>query len=408
MTSLEFELLAQEFEKKLVFKRPFLQGPEDPLDFHSAQSSLILGAPNHGKSRLLMRLLARYREESEAQAIDAFGARNDSESTNHLLNPKTKDSTLCIVGNEVETNGLPHVMKISDFELEKCKRNDYPVIITDRAFFGPKRSRDKKVWDGRYYAALAKIFEECENRENTGYLIAFALREVGNVAFSINKAGVSWDQQQAQEQFRVMHSQRYHSRIAMIMDTQRFTDSAASIRSIADSIFLKGLGRMPMPDELKYLWKPHLFGDDPYHGWWNPRHYMIRNCKKDEFIYLGPTNGVATGWFADIPWHIKKGRSPLIQLGIKIELKKEDKKAESQEPSEERTDFAMPTPNEQHEKMIELHLQGDSYKDIANRFENGDAWIDGPYKGVRIKTTWQKVAYHLTNKCACEAASANS
>ena len=401
------ELLDHVYSEKFVVEK-WLQDPIQNPTFLEAESSLILGSNNCGKSRFLMRLLMMFRLRNhqmgrKVRIIDCFGARNDAESTNHFLNPATKDTTCAIVGDDVQVEGLEHTVSISDFSIEDLTK--YEIWVTDRRFFGPNKPPEVSAkCNARYYSALAHIFKECQEREDPSELVVLAMREIANVVYSINKAGISRDQQQAQEEFRSMHSMRYHAKIACVMDTQRFTDSLASVRSLADFVYLKGFGRQPIPHELSYLYKPHLFGDDPKHGWLNPRNYMMRNIEVDHFIMLPPSNGVAIGWFGDIPWHIKKGMSPLKKLGVKVTLKpkEETNEVKSGNPLENEFKGAVfvPSPNELHRLMQQV--------------KNDPKLNDPPYKEVAriltergIKTSWQTVSYHMGKRCACEATSSS-
>lgn len=397
MSTISEELVRQKYEEKFKIET-WLQGPVEEPKFLTAESSLILGAPHRGKSRLLMRLLQMFRLVNhrfgrKVTIVDVFGAKNDAESTNHLLNPSARDSTLIVTGDGIEVDGWKEICPISEFSIEKASK--YEVVITDRRFFGPKKSAKYKA---RYYSALATIFTEFQDREDPEGLFILAMREIANVVYSINKAGITREMQEAQEEFRNLHSQRYHSKTACVMDTQRFTDSLAAVRSNVDYVYLKGFGRQPIARELDYLWKPHLFGDDTYHGWRNPRNYMVRNIEKDRFIMLAPRNGVALGWYGDIPWHISKGFSPLKKLNIQISLKPEEsEKTEAQliENDARKGNIAIAA-NDMHRIIFELKEKGLHELEIAAELNQ---------KGFRTTTgkEWNRttVSYHLVKRCAC-------
>ena len=361
------------------------QGPRIPPTFDTAESSFIVGSTHKGKSRLLMRLAKKFRLKNKIKLVDAFGAENDSESCMWLLDPENRDKTAIVTGNEVEVEGWDNKIRIEDFTLEKCK--GYETIVTDRALFGPYS--DKK-WDHRYYSALATIFDVLKRREGQNDLYVLCVREVWNLVYSVIKAGISRDAQEAQDEFRKMHSQRYHSKIAVVMDTQRYTDLAASVRSLVDYRYFKGFGAQPIPNELHFLFKPYLFGSIPK-IWRNPREWMIRNCPIDQFILLTKDNGVGLGWFADIPWHIEKGYSPLRQLGITCTLKEREDDDQRKANDDIQSAKYIPSNNDLHTKMLKLKADGLSYQKIANKF-----------KDAGIPMTWQKVQYHLQSKCACQ------
>lgn len=357
----------------------WLQGPRYRPTFRRAESSFVFGAPDTGKSRLLVRLALMFRKRSNAKIVDAFGAENDNESTVWALCPETKDKTLFVVGNEVKVEGWDNCMPIGGFTLEKAK--DFDVVVTDRALFGPV---DDRKWDFRYYAGLARIFSLVRWREGGNALLCLAIREAWNVVYSQIKAGISRDQQQAMEEFKKMHNQRFHSRVAPLIDTQRYTDLSASVRGLTDYRYIKGFGSMQIPDELTFLFKPRLFG---LHDW------LIRNTPIDEFILLTMKNGVARGIYGDVDWHIQKGFSPLRKLGIKVTLKP---KVGGEQPKDPWGDAAwLPSNNDLHRRMKELHDQGFSYKDIAAKMEE---------EGIPM--SWQKVRYHLSGQCSCEVTTA--
>ena len=357
------------------------QGPKWKPSFVKAESSFIFGTTDTGKSRLLVRLALMFRKRSNAQIQDAFGAENDSESTAWIDCPETKDNTLMIIGNEVKVDGWDNVMPIGEFTLEKTKT--YDVVVTDRRLFGPL---DDEKWDNRYYAALARLFQLNKSREGgpKARIIAFVIREAWNVIHSQMEAGISRDEQGAMRQFRKLHNQRYHSKVAALIDTQRFTDLSASVRSLTDYRYIKGFGSMPIPDELDFLFKPRLFG---------MKDWLVRNTPIDEFILLTYKNGVARGTYADIPWHIAKGYSPLREHNIVVTLKPKEGGEADRDPWADAK--YVPSNNDLHRRMIELHNDGLSYKDIAARMTN---------EGV--ETSWQKVKYHLRGQCACAVTAA--
>ena len=359
----------------------WLQGPRIGPQFRGPESSFVFGSTDTGKSRLLVRLSLMYRRHAYAKILDVFGAENDNESTVWLLCPESRDSTLCIIGNEVKVEGWDLTTPIGDFTLEKAK--DYSVVITDRAFFGPL---DDRKYDNRYYAALAKIFELAKRREGQKQLLVVMIREAWNVIYSQIKAGISRDEQQAQNEFRKLHNQRAHANLCTLIDTQRYTDLLAAVRTLADFRYIKGFGSQPIPDELDFLFKPWLFGSRSHRDW------MMRNTPVDEFILLTKNNGVGYGSFANIPWHIQKGYSPLKKLGITVSLKPKEDTPEggTQQPGPWGEAVYVPSNNDQHLHMQELHEQGLSYKDIAARMAE---------EGVEI--SWQKVKYHIRGECGC-------
>lgn len=362
----------------------WLQGPNLGPTFASAESSFIFGSSDMGKSRLLVRLLLKFHIISNAQLVDAFGAENDSESTVHILNPNLRDSTMMITGDQVKVEGWDLCKPISEFSLESAK--DYNVIITDRALFGPMS--DKK-WDYKYYAALAKIFELYKRRTGQPRLAVLGIREIWNVVYSVIRAGISRDEQAAQIEFRKLHNQRYHSKVAIVADTQRYTDEAASVRTLHDYRYIKGFGSQPVPNELHFLYKPHLFGSIPGR-FRNPREWMVRNMPLDQFAILTKRNGVGMGWYSDIPWHVKKGYSPLRQMGITVNLKQREADEERKANNDFQDANYIPSNNDLHLKMKALHAEGYTYIDIAKRLSDAG-----------IPTTDAKVKYHLTERCHC-------
>ena len=98
------------------------------------------------------------------------------------------------------------------------------------------------------------------------------------------------------------------------------------------------------------------------------------------------------GIYADIPWHIEKGHSPLKRLGITVSLKaKED--APGAQSGEWGDAEWVPSNNDLHRRMMVLHNQGFPYKEIAAKMtEEG------------VKCSWEKVRYHLQGQCSCEIA----
>jgi kynurenine formamidase len=117
---------------------------------------------------------------------------------------------------------------------------------------------------------------------------------------------------------------------------------------------------------------------------------MMRNTPIDEFIVLTKRNGVGYGTYADIPWHVEKGYSPLDKLGITFPLKPQEASAEKDAEADPGDAVYVPTLNDQHRMMQNLHDQGLSYKAIAPKMADA---------GIHI--SWQKVRYHLQKNCSC-------
>jgi len=98
---------------------------------------------------------------------------------------------------------------------------------------------------------------------------------------------------------------------------------------------------------------------------------------------------LARGYFADIPWHIEKGFSPLRRLHITATPLPKAVSGEVPKDPWEGATF-IPTNNDLHRRMVELHNEGFSYKDIASKM------LD---EGTPM--SWEKVRYHLSRQCAC-------
>jgi hypothetical protein len=357
------------------------QGPRIAPTFRKPESTFIFGDVDTGKSRLAVRLAMLYQARSNAQIIDAFGAENDSESTVWILRPKTRDSTLMLVGDSVQIDGWDNVMPISQYTFESTQ--DYSVVVTDRALFGPY---SEKRYDAAYYAALSRIFELAKRREGQRRLAVLLIREAWNIIYSQIRAGISRDEQYAMMEFRKMHSQRAHARMATIMDTQRYTDLSASVRTLVNYRYVKGFGAQPIPHELDFLFKPKLFGS------LSGRTFMLRNTPRDRFVLITKNNGVAIGWYKDVSWHVKKGNSPLKKLGITVSVKPGETT-----PSDAGAAGAGGAQNddergriELHKKMAELREAGMGYEDIAKKLGE-----DG------TPVSWTTVRYHLTGRCQC-------
>ncbi|MDG7041577.1 MAG: hypothetical protein JRN22_00800 [Nitrososphaerota archaeon] len=398
----------------------WLQGPQVGPTFKTPESSFISGAVNSGKTRLLIRLALQYQAEAGAQIIDTFGAENDNESLAFLMRPKTRDSTLMIIGDEVTVDGWDNKMPISTFSLEAAK--EYDVIVTDRALYGPY---DSKRHDLLYYAALSRIFELVKRRRGQRRLICLTIREAWNVIYSQLRAGISRDEQAAMQEFRKLHNQRSHAKVAVIIDTQRYGDLAASVRSLVDFQYLKGFGKQVIPPELHYLYRPNLF------GFGSGREWMPRNMRKNQFIILTEHNGVAIGWYRDISWHPEKGTSPLDKLGITVSLKQgettpevEEKpkaklnakpnvepEAESEVEPEAKSGIETeeaPEVNQAahakpftagrhnmpqldfHRLVVQLHDEGYSYADVTAKLRERGIVVD-----------YHTVRYHILRLCNC-------
>ena len=159
--------------------------------------------------------------------------------------------------------------------------------MTDRIFYGSKKT---------HYEALGRIFQITKERRgwregSRKKIIALVVREARKVIRSQMIAGMSRNEQDAQEEFIDLNNQRAHSGISPIVDTQRYMDISTSFRQLCNYRIIKGFGAQPIPEEFEFLFKPRLFGTNPN---------LLRNMPPDEFIALTSWNGVCRGVCAKV------------------------------------------------------------------------------------------------------------
>ena len=280
-----------------VFPLYWHQGPRSWPTFRNPQSFFLFGNPDTGKSNMGMALTTNFIEQG-ATAIDMHGADNDAETLVWLLSPY-KDRVLTVIGNDMKVEMSFEKCTLDEFTMKKAeefKKLSSPIGCSTVA----KRLTMRR-W-GRYSSVVrcARMEEDDEKDHRP------TDREARKVIRSQMIAGMSMNEQDAQEEFIDLNNTRAHSGIAPIVDTQRYMDISTSFRQLCNYRIIKGFGGQPIPDEMDFVFRPRLFGRNPN---------ILRNLPRDEFIALTSWNGVCRGICAKVPWAINKGEDLITSWG---------------------------------------------------------------------------------------------
>jgi len=199
-----------------------------------------------GKSSLLEVLAIRY-----PKIIDVFGS-SDSEGL-AFCKPEfeklfihlhgTPPDILLVTGKGVDVASKWHHVKVSDLKLSDFEAHD--VIVTVHALYRTQTE---------YFSALQKITRLLwEKRTYWTEPWFFLVREAANWIYSRLKT-VKDDKMAKADFIQALREARHHG-IAVGVDTIRWTSLDKEVRDVSDYIFIKRVGAIGMPDDLRWMYR---------------------------------------------------------------------------------------------------------------------------------------------------------
>ena len=97
-----------------------------------------------------------------------------------------------------------------------------------------------------------------------------------------------------------------HMRLALELDTLKFTSIDLDIRILCDYTYFKGQGYLGFPDDLRFLY-----------GYFKPS--FVRNMHPSQFIILSRKGTIGVGWFPEVKWHKQERENLLKILNMTVE-----------------------------------------------------------------------------------------
>ena len=255
---------------------------------------------------------------------------------------------LLLHGSNTSLSSSHDSKPITQFKLSDL--NDYDLIISSGPLYS---SLDQE------YLELNSVLDTCYNRHTYKRIVYMVIREAANLIYSRQK--ISADQTMVKGMMTYFVREMRHSGISLGIDTQKITSIDIDVRASVDYLYIKSLGFLGLPDELKFLYsfyKPH----------------RLQNMKPSMFVLLTRRGGTGLGWFPYHKWHKRPGEDIMKEIGVEAE---HGETLVESKPNYQIGDL-------QHVKIIDMRLEGYTFAEIAKA------------QGTSKATPWTHIKDHNT------------
>ena len=260
----------------------------DHLTFNRPSTYLILGQRGTGKSSLLETIASQY-----TKVFDIFGSA-DNESLGWCKPSSPFKKPLFIIGDDMQVTSSWDAITISQLNLNDILTHD--VMISCHAFYSSQDS---------YFKALEQITTFLwGSRQNWSVPWFILIREAANWIYA--RMQIVKDSQLAKAYFVMMLREARHSGLAVGVDTLRWTSMDKEVRDISDFIFLKKVGTIGLPYDLRFIYR-HAAPSS-----------MMR-IPPSKFVLLTARGAIAFGSFRYPAWHKEESEDLVKMLNLKIE-----------------------------------------------------------------------------------------
>lgn len=268
-------------------KAKWLRGQEN-IDYSRPNTYLAMGSRGSGKSSLLEAIGSRY-----TKVIDLFGSK-DAECLSWCKPESPFKDVLFVVGKNVTVASRWPSISIEDLTLKDIDKHE--VVTTTYCFFNTKRE---------YFEALQKIttmlWDQRLYWDNPWFML---IREAANWIYS--RLQVVKNSESAKADFIQMLREARHSGLAVGLDTIRWTNLDKEVRDVSDYIFLKKVGSIGLPKDLRFVY-----------SYVNP--FSMMRLQPQNFVLLTGEGNIAMGKFDEPKWHKQEKENILLKLGIEIQ-----------------------------------------------------------------------------------------
>ncbi|RLG44109.1 MAG: hypothetical protein DRN81_05225, partial [Thermoproteota archaeon] len=166
------------------------------------------------------------------------------------------------------------------------------------------------------------------------------IREAANWLYARLK--VVKDDKMAKKDFIKALREAYHSGLAVGVDTIRWTNIDKEVRDVSDCIFIKQVGSIGLPEDLKWMYR-----------YVNP--FSLMRAKPEAFMLVTRKGAVGFGKFDYPPWHKERKENIFKTTGIEV------KRLGSVEPK------FYGVSSFEHAEIIKLYLEHESMQKIAKQ-----------------------------------------
>lgn len=310
----------------------WLRGSEK-IDFSRPNTILCVGQRGTGKSSLLESMGTRY-----SKVIDLFGSK-DNEGLAWCKKESPFKNILFIVGKNVEVASQWDKVAIDKLSLKHF--NDYEVITTTHAFYNTAHE---------YFSALQRITNLLwDGRTSWNEPWNVIIREAANWIYS--RIQIVRDSEMAKADFIQTLREARHSGLAVSVDTVRWTDIDKAVRDISDYLFLKRVGAIGLPKDLRYVYR-----------YVTPMSMM--RMKPNIFAILTSQGSIGYGNFSYPTWHKEEKENILLKLNIDV-----------QHLGENYRDLGYSVGLIEHTRIIETYMENSSMGKTAALFNRSKSTV---------------------------------
>jgi len=276
--------------------------------------------------------------------LDLFGSR-DGEGLAWLRSPYAKDKRILLVcGDNVDVESSFDVKNVSKVQLNDFQ--DYDIVISSSPLYSGVDNE---------FMSVNRIVDLLYKRMHYKKLVYVTIRESSNLYYS--RLRVSQNQLAAKAETIYLIREARHMGLAMGLDTLKYTSVDIDIRAVLDFLMLKAQGALGLPDDLRWLY-----------SYFEP--YWLRNAPTSCFFIMSRAGSLGVGEFNEIPWHKQERENILRAVDLKVEYGEELKYGESKGPFTTIGD-------EEHVKLVDLHVSGVSIGKIAKQLGRSKASVHG-------------------------------
>lgn len=267
----------------------WIRGPEN-INYKRPSTYLVMGGRGSGKSSLLETIGCRY-----PKVIDVFGSK-DAECLSWCKPESPFKTVLFVIGRNIKIATAERFKTVCIDQLKLSDIENHEVITTTYMFFNTTQE---------YFAALQKITNMLwEQRTYWNEPWFILIREAANWIYS--RLQVVKDSDSAKADFIQMLREARHSGLAVGVDTIRWTNLDKEVRDISDFIFLKKVGAIGLPKDLRFIYryiKPH----------------SLMKLKPSNFVLLTNEGNLCIGKFEYPCWHKEEKENIVGKLHIEVE-----------------------------------------------------------------------------------------
>ena len=269
---------------------------QDHIAFSRPRTILALGTRGSGKSSLLEVLALRY-----PKIIDIYSASDDEglcwckaefvELFKSLYG--REPNILLVIGKDMDVASKWDKVRITELKLSDFEEHD--VIITVLAFHSNETN---------YFATLNKIttllWEKRRSWREPWYVL---VREASNWIYSRLKT--TRNDMFAKAAFiKALREARHHG-LSIGIDTLRWTSLDKEIRDVSDYVFIKQVGSVGLPDDLRWLYRYF-------------RPYAMMQLRPEVFGLITGRGAVGFGKFTYPKWHKEERENILKSTHIEV------------------------------------------------------------------------------------------